>query len=144
MDICVYNLSAESISVIPSHKRGSKPTTIAPSSSATVDIATHRPRLFSALHLQTVPKKQEEDLQRRRTYEIGPATINYGALKGWALVTDSESCPWRIYMRRVSVIDNSNVFLVESELGWRHVRLNRRRGPSVKYSCLRNGIRRTS
>ena len=104
MEVCVYNLTSESISVLTSHKRYSKATPVASSSSLIVDIATRRPRCFSALLLESTSK---ESVQHRRVYEIGPATLNFGgALKGWALVVDSDSCPWRIYMRRVSAIKN--------------------------------------
>ena len=103
MQVHVYNLTSQDISVLPSHVRDAKPRVVPPSGDATVNVATSRPRFFSALFLEAAAEKEGAgDGKGRRTWEIGPCTLNYGALKGWALVEDGVRCPWRIYMRRVS------------------------------------------
>ena len=118
MQVHVYNLTSQDISVLPSHVPDAKPRVVPPSGDATVNVATSRPRFFSALLLEAdfAEVGGARDGKGRRTWEIGPCTLSYGALKGWALVEDGERCPWRIYMRRVSSSFFSRFGLYRSSL----------------------------
>lgn len=98
----MYNLTAGDISLVPNDARDAKPILVTPSASATVNLTSRRPRFFSSLLVQADDAGKDNSPKRQKSYVIGPATLNYGALKGWALVAGSKKCPWRIYMRRVS------------------------------------------